>query len=71
MYKINLQSNTSIKCSDPAVCHGCLSILCAFLLSGRGLYDGTINGQEDFYRVCECVFVSVCECVCDFVCLCV
>ena len=79
MYKINLQSNTSNKCSDPAVCHGCLSILCAFYCQ----VDVSATELSMVRRiptvcvsVCLCQYVNVCVilCVCvhrRFVCVCV
>jgi len=35
------------------------------VLSGRGLCDGPITREEEFYPVCVCVCVCVCACVRD------
>ena len=48
--------------SNPAVGHGCLSVVSVVCCAGRGLCDGLIIHPGD-PTVCMCVCVCVCVCV--------
>ena len=69
-HKINLQSKSRIRGSNPRAWHGCLYIW--ELVEEIDLWDGTINSQEECVCVCVvCLFVYlwICEDLCVRVCV--
>ena len=55
------RSPAEIVGSNPAVGHGCLSVVSVMCCAGRGLCDGLIIHPGD-PTVCMCVCVCVCMC---------